>query len=138
VVDPERLHRLLRRVTDDLAVLRNYAQVRPGDLLADDVRLGHVKYTFVTLLEGCIDAAHHVCAAEGWGPASNNADAMLLLARHDVLSLKEAAALAQAVRFRNVLVHGYADVDDERVVAYLDQLEDIAALVRRLTPFLAP
>jgi uncharacterized protein YutE (UPF0331/DUF86 family) len=138
VVDPERLHRLLRRVTDDLAVLRSYAETPAGDLVGDDVRMGHVKYTFVTLLEGCIDAAQHVCAAEGWGPADSNAAAMLLLARHGVLSGEQAAALAQTVRFRNVLVHGYADVDDRRVVAYLRQLEDIAVFVRRLTVLLAP
>jgi uncharacterized protein YutE (UPF0331/DUF86 family) len=138
VVGPERLHRWLRRVTDDLVVLRGYGQVPAGDLLDDHVRMGHVKYIFVTLLEGCIDAAHHVCAAEGWRPASNNADAMLVLARHGVLSSDQAGALAQAVRFRNVLVHGYADVDDQRVVAYLDELEDMAAFVRRLTVLLAP
>jgi uncharacterized protein YutE (UPF0331/DUF86 family) len=144
VVGPERLHRWLRRVTDDLVVLRGYGQVPAGDLLGDHVRMGHVKYIFVTLLEGCIDAAHHVCAAEGWRPASNNADAMLVLARHGVLSSDQAGALAQAVRFRNVLVHGYADVDvdvdvdGQRVGAYLGQLKDIAAFVRRLTVLLAP
>jgi uncharacterized protein YutE (UPF0331/DUF86 family) len=127
VVDPERLHRVLRRVTDDLAVLRAYAAVPPDELLRDEVRLGHVKYLFVTMLEGCVDAAHHVCAAEGFGPPGTNAEAMLVLARHDLLSREHAEALAQAVRFRNVLVHGYAEVDDRRVVGYLLGLDDIAA-----------
>lgn len=54
VVDPERLHRLLRRVSDDLAVLRAYGQVPAEELLPDPARLGHVKYLFVTMLEGCI------------------------------------------------------------------------------------
>jgi uncharacterized protein YutE (UPF0331/DUF86 family) len=125
VVDPERLHRLLRRVTDDLAVLRGYAEVDAGELAADPVRLGHIKYLFVTMLEGCLDAAHHVAAAEGYGPADTNAAAMLLLGRHRVLPDELAAAMAQAVRFRNVLVHGYATVDDRRVVAYLEHLGEI-------------
>lgn len=57
MVDPERLHRLLRRVSDDLAVLRAYADVDARELVADPVRLGHVKYLFVTLLEAVIDGA---------------------------------------------------------------------------------
>jgi len=122
VVDAERLHRILRRITGDLAVLRTYADVPAEQLLFDAVRLGHVKYLFITMLEGAIDAAHHVCAAEGYGPPDTNAEAMLLLAQHQVLSAELAAAMAQAVRFRYVLVHGYADVDDRRVVAYLGHL----------------
>lgn len=112
MVDPERLHRLLRRVADDLAVLRSYADADARDLAADPVRLGHVKYLFVTMIEGCLDAAHHVTAAQGYGPADTNADAMLLLARHQVLLPEVGSAMAQAVRFRNVLVHNYAVVDE--------------------------
>ena len=136
MVDPERLHRLLRRVTDDLAVLRGYAEVAPRELLKDPVRLGHVKYLLVTLLEGCIDAAHHVAAAEGYGPPGSNAEAMLLLARHGVLPEELATVMAQAVRFRNVLVHGYAQVDDARVVAYLAELRDVAAFTAALSALL--
>lgn len=135
MVDPERLHRLLRRVTDDLAVLRGYAGVDPDELAADPVRLGHVKYLFVTMLEGCLDAAHHVAAAEGYGPADTNAGAMLLLGRHTLLPDELAAAMAQAVRFRNVLVHGYATVDDHKVVEYLghlDEIEDFTGSLVRL------
>ncbi len=123
-------------MTNDLAVLRSYDQVPAEELPADQVRLGHVKYLFVTMLEGCIDAAHHVCAAEGFGPPGSNAEAMLLLSRHSVLDAPLAASLAQAVRFRNVLVHGYVDVDDRRVVAYLGNLDDIAEFTNRLARLL--
>lgn len=136
MVDAERLHRLLRRVTDDLAVLRGYAAVPREELLLDQVRLGHLKYAFVTMLEACIDAAHHVCASEGYGPVDTNAEAMLLLGRHEVLGREQAQAMAQAVRFRNLLVHGYADVDDRRVLAFLAELDDVGAYVARLTRLL--
>jgi uncharacterized protein YutE (UPF0331/DUF86 family) len=132
VVDPERLHRILRRITDDLASLRRYAVLDEEVLLADEARLGHTKYLFVTLLEGCIDAAHHVCASEGWGPPDTNADAMRLLARHGALTHERAEVMAAAVGFRNLLVHGYADVDDRRVVAYLQLLGDVEAFVADL------
>ncbi len=105
-------------------------------MLGDPARLGHVKYTFVTLLEGCVDAAHHIAASEGWGPPDTNAAAVLLLARHGAISPELAAAVAQAVRFRNVLVHGYAEVDEARVVDYLDLLGDIESYVSALAQLL--
>ncbi len=129
MVDPERLHRLLRRVTADLHALRGYAAMEPADVMADAARLGHVKYLFVTALEGCIDAAHHVAASEGLRPVDTNADAMRALGEHGVLSPDLAGSMASAVRFRNVLVHGYADVDDSRVVGYLQRVGDLEGFV---------
>ncbi len=133
MVDPERLHRILRRITDDLGMLRQYAEVDPDELIADPVRLGHTKYLFVTMLEGCIDAAQHVCASEGYGPLDTNADAMRRLVSRGILDPKHGATMARAVGFRNVLIHDYIDVDDQRVVGYLSHLADIDAFVSALS-----
>lgn len=132
MVDAERLHRVLRRIADGLGRLRGYAAADPKALLGDEVRLGHLKYLFVTTIEGCIDAAQHVCAADGLGPPANNADAVRVLGRHGILSLELAEEVARAVGFRNLLVHGYADVDDRRVVANLGRLDDLERYVDAL------
>jgi uncharacterized protein YutE (UPF0331/DUF86 family) len=129
MVDVGRLTRVLGRIRQDLATLRRYAAVDREQLLGDDARLGHVKYLFVTMMEGCIDAAHHICASEGYGPPDTNADAMIVLARNGVLPDELAATMADGVRFRNVLVHLYATVDDRRVVANLDQLDELERFV---------
>lgn len=136
MVDAERLHRTLRRITDDVARLRRHAQVPGVDLLDDDVRLGDVKYRFVTAIEGCIDAAQHVCASEGYGPPDTNAHAVRLLGAHDVVDDGLTNAIASAVGLRNVLVHGYADVDDRQVVAMLDRLDDFDGYVAALSRLL--
>lgn len=125
MVDAERLHRILRRVSDDVRRLRRLAPADPQELLRDEVRLGYCKYLFVTAIEGCIDAAQHVVASEGYRAPTDNADAMRLLARHDHLDHDLAERLAQAVGFRNILVHGYRDVDDRVVVANLGRLVDL-------------
>ena len=57
----------------------------PDERAADTGRLGHVKYVLVTMLEGCLDAAQHVGASQRYGPPATNADAVLLLARHELL-----------------------------------------------------
>jgi uncharacterized protein YutE (UPF0331/DUF86 family) len=136
MVDPERLHRILRRVTDDVAVLHGYARKPAHDVRADAAALGHVKYLFVTALEGCVDAAQHVCASEGYGPPETNADAMRVLARHGLLTDDLADRMVSAVGFRNVLVHGYVEVEDRRVVSYLQELGDIESFVVALARLL--
>lgn len=133
MVDAERLRRVLQRVSDDLASLRDYAADERAAVAGDPARLGHVKYLFVTAIEGCIDAAQHVLSSEGWGPPETNADAMRVLAERGVLDETLATAMAAAVRFRNVLVHGYAAVDDTRVASALDELGDLESFVAKLS-----
>lgn len=137
VVDVERLRRVLQRVSDDLAVLDRYA-ADPDAVRHDPARLGHVKYLFVTAIEGGVDAAHHVCASEGWGPPDSNADAVRTLIRHGVVPEEVGAAVALAAGFRNLLVHGYATVDDDRVVGHLAELDRLRAYVAALSTLVDP
>jgi uncharacterized protein YutE (UPF0331/DUF86 family) len=133
MVDAERLARLLRRTTDDLARLRPWAGERSAALLADEVSLDHVKYRFVTAIEAVIDAAHHVAAAEGFRTPATNADAVRELARHEVLAADLADEVARAVGFRNVLVHRYADIGDEKVIEQLGHLDALEHFVQALS-----
>ena len=102
MVDEQRVQRLLRRVLADVATLRSLG-ARPDE--GDAVRLGAIKYAFVTSIEGSIRVAQHLAASEGWRPPDTNADAFAVLAENDVIDAELSTRLARAVGFRNVLVH---------------------------------
>lgn len=124
-VDELRVLRLLRTVTDEVAVLereRGASETRRADVLW----LRGVKYSFVVAIEAAVDVAQHLCAASGWGPPADNGHAVRLLAEHGLLDRGLAVRMAGAVGFRNVLVHDYAKVDDGIVV---ERLADVADLV---------
>ncbi|PVZ03943.1 type VII toxin-antitoxin system HepT family RNase toxin [Actinomycetospora cinnamomea] len=131
MVDEVRVGRLLRAITEELAFLS--AETGAGPARRNDrTWLRAVKYGFVTAIEACLDVAQHLCASEGWGPPSTNADALVILGRHGVLEPDLARRLALAVGFRNALVHGYVAVDDAVVLRRLDHLgefEDFVAAV---------
>ncbi len=129
MVDGRRVRRLLQRITTDVAYLAARAAGDRVGLAGDFDRLAALKYVFVTAIEGCLDVAQHLCSSEGWGPPSSNADALRLLGAHNVLDVDLAEAMARAVGFRNVLVHGYTDVDDRLVVGFLDRVDDLEAFV---------
>lgn len=132
MVDSERVTRLIDGVRRDLQALRSVGE-RPADSVrADQVALDAVKYRFVTAIEGCAKVAHHLVASEGWGMADTNADAVRLLAGHGVLAKETAEQVAQAVGFRNVLVHRYLDVDDRLVVGQLGRLDDLEDFTRQV------
>jgi uncharacterized protein YutE (UPF0331/DUF86 family) len=136
MVDAERLLALLARITARLAILDDYASQDSESLSTDRVRLGDLKYTFQTAIESCIDAAQHVVADQGLGVPATNAAAFRSLAEGGVIDQALAVRMAGAVGFRNVLVHGYAEVDDALVVANLDERDALAAFVTEMARLL--
>jgi uncharacterized protein YutE (UPF0331/DUF86 family) len=136
VVDETRVVRLLQRMGDQLAYLERRAGEDRDALRGDDQRLSGLKYRWVTTLEALLNVAHHLCASEAWGPPATNADAVATLARHGVIGVELADRLGRTVGFRNVLVHGYADVDDDRVLCNLDRLDDLRAFITEVTTWM--
>jgi uncharacterized protein YutE (UPF0331/DUF86 family) len=131
VVDEGRVARLLRAIServDRLEAANDGRSDAPESLWLDGV-----KYLFVTSIEGCVDVAHHICSSESWRAPDTNADAIRLPGRHAVLNADLAQRVAKAVGFRNVLVHQYAEVDDQIVVHALADLNDLRLFVSQVS-----
>lgn len=82
-----------------------------------------------------MDVAQHICAAEGWGPPTDNGDAVRLLGDHGVLAPALARSIRQAVGFRDVLVHEYIRVNDDIVTDRLKALGDLENFVSQVAAF---
>ena len=82
-------------------------------------RLNSVKYLFVLVAEVAIDVGQHVIASEGLRAPVSFAGVFEELGRGGWPPPNLASSLAAMARFRNLLVHGYADVDDDRVIEIL-------------------
>jgi uncharacterized protein YutE (UPF0331/DUF86 family) len=127
VVDELRVRALLDRLGVEIEALRRLARRDADDLLADDDLLAAVKYRFVVAIEACIDIGRHVIASEGLRAALDYADVFTALAEAGLLDRTTATELRDTARFRNLLVHGYAKVDDTRVVEILhERVDDLA------------
>lgn len=126
MVDPGRVRALLGRLRERTTRLRRYEGLALESFLARDESRLASKYLLLTAIEDVISIANHVIASEGFRSPADYADAFAILEDHDVLSPELADRLQRMARFRNLLVHVYADVDDERVHAYLtDRLGDL-------------
>ena len=135
MVDQERVDRLRSLVSDDLRQLAEYRDHGVGPD-GDRTELAATEYFFITAIEGCARIAQYLIADEGWAVAESNAEAIRRLGEQNVIDGSTATAVASAVGFRNILVHGYAEVDDHRVTANLEQLDDLATFVRGVATWL--
>lgn len=99
--------------------LAGYGDRERDGYLTDEEAVAASKYLLVTAIEDVLSVANHIIASEGWRSPADYADAFAVLREHEVVSRDLAARLSSMARFRNLLVHVYADVDDARVHRFL-------------------
>lgn len=119
MVDPARIRSLVARIADRRGRLVSYGERPVERYVEDEEAVAASKYLLVTAIEDVLSVANHVIASEGWRSPADYADAFSVLREHGVISDDLARRLGAMARFRNLLVHVYAEVDDRRVHRFL-------------------
>jgi uncharacterized protein YutE (UPF0331/DUF86 family) len=131
LVDLARLRSLLSRLTSACQELQPYAGMSLDQYLADRRSVHASKYLLVTAIEDALAIANHIIASEGYRAPADYADAFRSLAEAGVLDQSLSRRLEAMARFRNLLIHVYAEVDDRRVHGFLQSdLSDLQLLAR--------
>jgi uncharacterized protein YutE (UPF0331/DUF86 family) len=137
MVDEARVRRLLDRLAAARHDLGRLRAMERREVRTDVDRLNSVKYLFILAAEVCIDVGNHVIASESLRAPESFSDIFAVLSEAEWIDDGLANRLAEMARFRNLLVHGYAQVDDDRVVEILHtnlgDLEDFAAAIGHAT-----
>jgi uncharacterized protein YutE (UPF0331/DUF86 family) len=133
VVDPEKARRLLDLHRKYRAYLLHLAERSDEELRSDFAVMGGTRHYLLLAVETVLDLGSHVISSEGYEAPGTYADIFRVLADEDVIEPGLADRLMAMARFRNVLVHLYADVDDERVLRILrESLTDLDQFVEIL------
>ena len=82
------------------------------ELIDHDVREERfVEHTLQLAIQAALDVASHIVSDQRLGEPATHQDLFQALARGRWIEAGQVATLRAMVGFRNVLVHGYADVD---------------------------
>lgn len=141
MTDEGLVHKKLAFVETCVRELRTLARLETID---DDVRERRfVEHTLQLALQACQDVASHITSDDRLGEPRTNQELFDLLRRAGWLEADLSIRLRRAIGLRNVLVHGYAEVDlavvRDVVEHRLDDLLAFTAAVRgRLGPVLEP
>ncbi len=132
MTDRELVAKKLAFIETCVCELRTLA--RPEALAMDLRELRFVEHTLQLAIQAALDVASHVVSDERLGEPRTNRDLFDLLARSGWIATDLADALGRMAGFRNILVHGYAEVDPgivrDVVENRLGDLEAFAAVVR--------
>lgn len=118
-IDREIVHARLALIEDNLRLLRELAQSTFDEFTADFRNPEAAKYLLQTAVEAMIHVCTHVVARLRLKVPGNSAEVVRAMGRAGLLPPEHVARYANMIRFRNVLVHLYADVDDRKVYEIL-------------------
>lgn len=105
-------------------------------LAASPDSLDLVSFNLMLAIQICADVASHIIADEGWQSARTLRESFIRLRDHGVLTPATSDALARAAGLRNVVAHGYADVEVALVhEAATRGVEDLEAFAREVAGF---
>ena len=110
------------RLRETAALLRACLPGQAAAMAASrDVR-DLVSFRVYLVMQEAIDLCSHVIADQGWGPVPSLRDHFDLLAEKGVLSSDLAGRLSAGVKLRNLVGHGYAEVDPTKMQAAAREL----------------
>lgn len=131
MTDVELIEKKLAFIETCLADLRRLA--RPDAIEHDVKERRFIEHTLQICIQAVQDVASHIVSDRRLGEPSTNQALLVSLAGAGLLSRETANALRAAIGFRNVLVHGYTEVDPNIVRDVLaNHLGDIDAFVRQI------
>ena len=135
MTDRDLIEKKLARIVTHVEELRLLA--RPEIIRSDIREERFVEHTLQLAVQAALDVASHVVSDQRLGEPRANRELFELLARAGWIDEALARVMVQVVGFRNVLVHGYEDVDLAIVEDVLrNRLDDflvfVSAIQRRL------
>jgi uncharacterized protein YutE (UPF0331/DUF86 family) len=131
MTDRALVEKKLATIVSAVSDLRRLARL---EALRHDVREERfVEHTLQLAVQAALDVASHIVSDDALGEPQTNRQLFDLLARAGWLDAKMAGELSRMAGFRNVLVHGYDDVDlavvDDIVRNRLDDLLRFVAVI---------
>lgn len=111
MVDKQLIEKRLRFLDDQLVFLRGFGGISLKDISEDRRILYSAQLSLVYAIESILDMGSHLVAANDWEPIDSYSDIARRLFQHGVISEAQRELLISLVGFRNIVVHGYLEIN---------------------------
>ena len=137
MIDKNLIQGKIDLIEKDLQFLKQYKSIQNEEFLNNYKDIQAVKYSLFEMIEASIDIASHIISIKGFERAESYAEMFEILGKKNIVDLKLSERLANMARFRNVLIHGYAKVDNSKILTYVQKnLIDLADFIKSILKFL--
>ena len=127
----------LERLQKYVRILNSYKKYSFQDINEDFTLRGAIERYLEVSLECCIDIGEMIISSRGLRKPETYREVIEILGEEDILPQGFAERFAEAAKFRNILVHMYAEIDVEMVYEILqNNLGDFDEFARHIARYL--
>lgn len=120
----------IRNITGEINAaykkLEKIKQLSKDEFLGSTEKIDSAKYNLIVIMEGACDICNHVAVKAGGHAPKSYADCFSILEELKILPPELSTKLKLMSKFRNLLVHRYWKIDNDRVYDIIKQ--DIPAV----------
>ena len=131
------LNRLFAEMDEALRKLRNLSKHSKDDFLAHYEKTDTAKYNFIVAIEAVIDICNRIISQRRLGLPQDYSDVIKLIGQQGIVEADLVGRLVEMVKFRNMLVHIYWKIENDRLYQYLrENLGDFEAFKEAIREYL--
>lgn len=121
MVDKNVVLRKLSELEIYVAQVKEFSNITLQQYKADWKTQRIIERTLQMIIETCVDVANHIISDSDMRPPKTYADTFRVLSENEILGTKLFTVLEKMVKFRNIVVHQYEEVDAEIVMVILEK-----------------
>ena len=131
------LNRLFTEMDESLRKLRSLSKLTEDEFLGHYEKIDTCKYNFIVAIEAIIDICNRIISKRKLGFPQDYSDVIKLMSQQGVLEKDLVGRLVEMVKFRNMLVHLYWKIENDRLYQYLKEtLGDFEAFKEAIRKYL--
>jgi len=119
--DRDKIARKIRSMKKYVDFLKSYTSITTEQLEEDYELRSAIERNLQLAIESALDIGEHILAASSLRKPETYSEVLEILGEADILPEEFAARFSEATKFRNILVHMYAEVDVEMLCDILHQ-----------------
>ena len=124
-------------IEKNLRFLSEYKTLKNNDFVKSYKDIQAVKYSLFEIIEACIDIAAHIISTKDLERAETYAEMFEILGKNTIIEKDLSNKLANMARFRNILVHSYAKVDNSKILLFVkEELDDVSHFIKSILKFI--
>jgi uncharacterized protein YutE (UPF0331/DUF86 family) len=131
------LNRLFTEMDESLRKLISLSKLSEDEFLSHYEKIDTSKYNFIVAIEAIIDICNRIISKQKLGFPQDYSDVIKLMGQEGVLEGDLVGRLLEMVKFRNMLVHIYWKIENDRLYKYLkENLGDFEAFKEAIRKYL--
>ena len=133
MIDKQLLHSRIQEIEESISRLEQLRSFNKDEFLNNRDIKDIACYRLLIIIEASISICQHICAREIHQAPETYANCFSLLEEHNLIEPELSLKLQQMVRFRNMLVHIYWEIDYSLVFDFINErLKDVKDYVLQI------